>query len=244
MKNLIEIYQDTLRLSKDMTDSITTEHDFDDIIQPSKIEGIESNVYVINKDTVTVSTQLSKIGKTCLLNMASNKRPGGGVENGAIAQEECLFRCSNLSQTLSSDFYPILFNRCLYTKEAVFFKDFKYEYMSPIKVDVITIPAINLNSNLIKSTDDTYESITKSKIRLMLSLAIKNDIKNIVLGAWGCGVFKNDPNTISTLFHEVLIDENYHRSFENVVFAIINDSNSHSNNFSIFEKKFQKSEVC
>lgn len=244
MKNLIEIYKDTFRLSSEMTDSVTTEHDFNDIIEASEKSNSESNIYVLNYDTVSAGLQLSKIGKTCLLNMASNRRPGGGVENGALAQEECLFRCSNLCQNLKEDFYPLLFDRCLYTKDAVFFKDHKYDYITPTKFDVVTIPALNLSSNSVTSENDSYKLITKDKIRLMLSLAIKNDVKNIILGAWGCGVFKNNPDTISTFFHEILIDENYQNHFDNIVFAIINDSNSTSNNLSIFEKKFQKSEVC
>jgi uncharacterized protein (TIGR02452 family) len=72
----------------------------------------------------------------------------------------------------------------------------------------------------------------------MLSLAAKHGVRNIILGAWGCGVFKNDPETISLYFHEVLVQECYSGLFNQVVFAIINDHNSVGNNFGIFNNQF------
>jgi len=50
--------------------------------------------------------------------MASYKRPGG-VRNGARAQEECLFRCSNLIQVVPNSFYPLKENEALYTKDVI-----------------------------------------------------------------------------------------------------------------------------
>jgi uncharacterized protein (TIGR02452 family) len=163
--------------------------------------------------------------------MASYKRPGGGVINGARAQEECLFRCSNLGHVIPNDFYPLQDNELLWTKDAVFFKDFNYGYMQDVHVDVVTIAAINLNDQKVNN----YEELTKNKIRLMLSMAIKNDIDNIILGAWGCGVFGNEPGRMAKMFKDVL-DEGYDCIFDNVIFAIINDHNSVGNNYDEFRK--------
>lgn len=95
------------------------------------------------------------------------------------------------------------------------------------------MPAINLNG-LVVTDFKKYIQLNKNKIRLILSLAIKNDVKNIILGAWGCGVFKNNPVQIANFFKEVL-DEGYNSYFDNVVFAIINDHNSVDNNLEIFK---------
>jgi uncharacterized protein (TIGR02452 family) len=45
------------------------------------------------------------------------------------------------------------------------------------------------------------------------------DLAHLVLGAWGCGVFGNDPREIATLFHAALSGP-YQGAFADVVFAI------------------------
>ena len=248
--NLIDIFEDTQDKCKLMKfTSETSKYDSGDILRfvttyPMRTkkdnENIKTkvNIFVENSDSVTSLSEWSKSGKTCVLNMASFKKPGGGVRNGAKAQEEDLFRCSNLSSVVSSDFYPLDGNVCLYTKDAVFFKDCNYDYMDQVVCDAITIPAVNLNkseSSII--SPGLYEKITKDKIRLMLSIAHKNDVKNIILGAWGCGVFKNDPDKMANFFKEVF-EEGYSNFFDNIIFAIINDHNSVGDNFDIFSKVF------
>jgi uncharacterized protein (TIGR02452 family) len=238
--NLVSVFQDTLENSKNLTDSTTSKHTFDET-NPPRLTMFKDVISVINTDSVSAVVEYHKLGKTCVLNMASYKRPGGGVHNGARAQEECLFRCSNLIQVVPTSFYPLEVNEALYTKDVIFFKDKEYDYMDPVFCDVITIAAINLNENAkydpVQNLTD-YRKITKDKIRLMVSLAAKNGVKNLVLGAWGCGVFNNDPTTMSQYFSEVLIGEGYSVDFDNIAFAIINDHNSVGNNFDIFNNQF------
>ena len=240
MKNLVNVFQDTLENSKNLTDSTTSKHTFDET-NPPRLTMFKDIISVINTDSVSAVVEYSKLGKTCVLNMASYKRPGGGVHNGARAQEECLFRCSNLINVVPTSFYPLEVNEALYTKDAIFFKDKDYEYMEPVVCDVITIAAINLNENAkydpVQNITE-YRKITKDKIRLMVSLAAQNGVKNLILGAWGCGVFNNDPTTMAQYFSEVLIGEGYSVDFDNIVFAIINDHNYVGNNFDIFNNQF------
>jgi uncharacterized protein (TIGR02452 family) len=244
MKNLVNVFQDTLENSKNLTDSTTSKHTFDER-NPPRLTMFKDIISVINTDSVSAVVEYSKLGKTCVLNMASYKRPGGGVHNGARAQEECLFRCSNLIQVVPNSFYPLEENEALYTKEAIFFKDKDYDYMDPITCDVVTIAALRLHGVIGEDGEMSYESdvtdyrkITKDKIRLMVSLAAQNKVKNLILGAWGCGVFNNDPTTMAQYFSEVLIGEGYSVDFDNIVFAIINDHNSVGNNFDIFNNQF------
>lgn len=242
MNNLINIFEDTFESSKNMLESITTKHTFSEI-NPPKLTMYKPNISVVNSDSVSTLTEYSKLGKTCVLNMASYKRPGGGVHNGARAQEECLFRCSNLIHVISNSLYPLEENEALYTKDAVFFKDKYYGNMDPVICDVVTIAALRLHGVISEDGQMSYESdvsdyrkLTKDKIRLMISLAAKNGVQNLILGAWGCGVFKNDPNLMSKYFSEVLIGEGYSVDFKNIVFAVINDHNSVDNNYEIFHK--------
>lgn len=246
--NLVNVFNDTFNTCQNLEVSKTSKFSFSDI-SPARLGTLVDNISVINSDTVSAMVSLVGSGKTCVLNMASDKRPGGGVENGASAQEESLFRCSNLWTSVDKSFYPLMIDECLYTKDAIFFKDKSYQYMTPVKSDVITIPAFNINKighffgKRVAKFDElnktlNYENNTKDKIRLMLSIPSKNGVKNLVLGAWGCGVYKNDPEKMSEYFREVLVDEGYSSLYDKVIFAIINDHNSVGNNFDIFSKKF------
>lgn len=243
-EELVKIYQDTKQICSGIpvpksekfnwdTDEIYTNYNL-----TTKKAG---NIIVEPMDTVSSLVKYSKSGKTAILNMASAKRKGGGVENGAMAQEECLFRCSNLF-TISDDFYPLSEYQYIYTYDATFVKDVNYGIMQPVTADVITIPAINLNGSHIDFSqpgfNDQYESVILDKMFWMINSAIISGCDNIILGAWGCGVFKNDPNIISRLFKEVLVGD-LKESFNNVVFAVINDRNSVGNNYEIFKKTLE-----
>lgn len=239
-QNLINIFLDTQEISKSIPNGTTVKYNKESIL-PAKNwhKPLEHNISVENLDTVSALQKYYTDGKICLLNMASFKRPGGGVERGAKAQEEGLFRCSNLFTSISKEFYPIDIDECLYTDNATFVKDFNYNIISPISADVITIPAINLNENAKYDPVQNqlaYEEVTKNKIRLMLSVPAKNNVKTIILGSWGCGVFKNDPEVMAQFFYDILVNEGYLLYFDKVIFAIINDHNSVGNNFNIFKK--------
>jgi len=104
--NLIKVFQDTLKHSEDLKQSTSLKYTFDDILPP-KLGMYKNNITIVNSDTVSALIDFNVFGKTCVLNMASPKRPGGGVVNGARAQEECLFRCSNLAQVIPTTFYRL-----------------------------------------------------------------------------------------------------------------------------------------
>lgn len=233
----IEIYKDTLLESTQYPHGDTVKYDsklfwdFDIKTERNKTGNIE----IINTDTVSALQNYNE-GYTCVLNMASYKRPGGGVSWGATAQEECLFRCSNLGLCVSVEHYPLLQTEALYTKNARFIKDFHYRKIEPIVCDVLTIAAINLNKETPEM--EIYKDLTSTKIKLMLNLAATHKIDNLILGAWGSGVFKNDPNFISGLFKQHLEENDVLKCFENVIFAIINDRNSVANNYEIYKKTF------
>jgi len=75
----------------------------------------------------------------------------------------------------------------------------------------------------------------REKIELLLSTLSARGDKDIVLGAYGCGVFKNKPDTVAALFYEELVGKGTAASFENVVFAIP-DAGSENNR--AFVKRF------
>lgn len=225
----VKIYEDTLSKSRKYESGKTCKHFFNgkfDIVDNKKGE-----IKVLPLDSVTAGEYFN-VGKTCILNMASYKRPGGGVERGSNAQEECLFRCSNLGLSISPNFYPLKQDEALYTQDATFIKDFHYKDITPFVCDVLTIAAVNLNSTFLKQDD--YIELTFEKINFLFKIARNYKVDNLILGAWGCGVFKNDPEFMADSFKKVL--EQYRSGFENIVFAVINDHNSVANNYEIFKK--------
>ena len=46
----------------------------------------------------------------------------------------------------------------------------------------------------------------------------------IILGAFGCGVFKNNPYTVAQIFNELLKKEGFEKYFEHITFAIYDKS--------------------
>ena len=239
-EELLDVYKDTLLKASLYPHSETIKYDYQRFVfdkEKSMIEingdkNRDGNVTVIGIDTIG-ALQRFKGELNCLLNMASAKRPGGGVSWGSKAQEEGLFRCSNLSFSISPEEYPLSHSEGLYTYNAVFLKDFHYNDINPVRSDVITIAAINLNKEQLPIAG--YENITENKIRMMIKLAARRSVDNLILGAWGSGVYKNDPTFIAGLFKKILIGEEYAKCFNNVVFAVINDENSVANNYQIYK---------
>jgi uncharacterized protein (TIGR02452 family) len=128
--------------------------------------------------------------------------------------------------------YPLPVNHgAIYSPSISVFResdDKNYEFMDELfNVDVITIAALK-NPPLEKGHMNAWaKSITKEKIRTMLNLAIYWENDSIVLGAFGCGAFANPPEDVAKLFKEVLSEPEYCDKFEKIVFAVLDDGNSH-----------------
>ena len=181
--------------------------------------------------------------KVTVLNFASSTSPGGGVENGASAQEECLCRVSTLypclkTRTAWEKFYaphrvahnPLHNDDIIYTKDVVVLKDDDYNVLSsPFRVDVITCAAPNLRerpSNRYSRNDGEAVHIGPEKLlelhlkraRKILSAAAANGAEVLILGAFGCGAFRNDPAVVAAAYQQVL--PQFLNHFKTVEFAV------------------------
>ena len=195
-----------------------------------------------------------------VLNFASSTNPGGGVTKGSTAQEECLCRCSNLYLTLYQEkcireYYNINkkymsnlgSDAIIYSRNVYVFKDKDYN-MLPVEdrfyVDVLTCAAPNLrenprnqyNSNASEEkltlTDEELYNIHVKRARNILNVAIKNEDDYLILGAFGCGAFRNNPEIVAKAYKDVLQDYMY--CFKVIDFAIIDGK--YSNNYEIFKR--------
>ena len=195
-----------------------------------------------------------------VLNFASSTNPGGGVTKGSTAQEECLCRCSNLYLTLYKEkFIKEYYNvnkkymtnlgsdAIIYSRNVYVFKDKDYN-MLPVKdrfyVDVLTCAAPNLRENprnqyntdaseeKLTLTDEELYNIHVKRARNILNVAIKNEDDYLILGAFGCGAFRNNPEIVAKAYKDVLQDYMY--CFKVIDFAIIDGK--YSNNYEIFKR--------
>ena len=181
--------------------------------------------------------------KVAVLNFASSTSPGGGVETGASAQEECLCRVSTLypclkTRTAWEKFYaphraahnPLHNDDIIYTKDVVVLKDDDYNVLSsPFRVDVITCAAPNLRespSNRYNRNDGEAVHIGPEELlqlhlkraRKILSAAAANGVEVLILGAFGCGAFRNDPAVVAAAYQQML--PQFQNHFKTVEFAV------------------------
>jgi uncharacterized protein (TIGR02452 family) len=200
-------------------------------------------IQVFQGDCVDAALRMQDLGySVALLNMASSFKPGGGVRNGAGAQEEHLFRRSNYHLHLCNRdlvHYPISETGGVYSPNVVFFRDSEaqgYALMNrPVTLNMIAVPALRkpaLEKNMGRlwlTEEDTKTA--KKKIRTMLKLATSHNHDCVVLSAWGCGAYSNPPRCIATLFKEVFSkgifgEDGFDNCFRRVIFAIFDDRNS------------------
>jgi uncharacterized protein (TIGR02452 family) len=168
------------------------------------------------------------------LNFASARNPGGGWRTGALAQEETLARASCLVRSLlaAPDYYQA--NRAhrhlFYTEHAIwsesvpFFAGAEDELLSaPFLAHVLTMPAPNVGAMIQIDEADVraLPDLWRSRIGRVLALAASRRVRHLVLGAWGCGAFGNDPQSVAQRFREVLAPpQPWLRGFDSVTFAI------------------------
>lgn len=74
------------------------------------------------------------------------------------------------------------------------------------------------------------------RIRGIFRASIRTGHRDLVLGAFGCGVFGNEPYTIATLFKTVIEEKEFVGFFDQIFFAVTEGKNSYSVNEKIFEK--------
>jgi len=172
--------------------------------------------------------------RVAALNFASARNPGGGWKTGATAQEETIARASGLAATLARAPGYYHANRhqdsLLYTDHAIWspavpvFASVDHQLlMSPYVADFITMPAPNPGGMISISEQTLHELVVvwRHRIRCVLALAIVKQVRHLVLGAWGCGAFGNDPVMVSRWFAEALHpDEPWRRGLEGITFAI------------------------
>ena len=204
-------------------------------------------VKIENIDCLLAAEQLLNDGyHPAVLNMASRQNPGGGVQTGAGAQEENLFRRTNLFQSLyqfapyASNFglhkskyqYPLDRNfGGIYTPHATVFRG--TEQMGYPLLDksfqMSFIAVAGINRPMLESPERIVSEMVepvKNKIRTIFRIGLLHGHDSLVLGALGCGAFRNPPSHIARLFHEVMEEPEFKNKYKLLLFAILDDHNA------------------
>ncbi|MGJ5895351.1 TIGR02452 family protein [Streptomyces niveiscabiei] len=168
-----------------------------------------------------------------VLNFASARNPGGGFLNGAQAQEEALCRASALYACLleAPDFYafhrahrdPFYTDRVIHSPAVPVFRDDRGRLLDePYHAGFLTAAAPNagvVRRTLPERVDEVPGALAVRAERV-LETAVAFGYRRVVLGAWGCGVFQNDPVQVAGTFRELLAGR-FSGVFERVVFGVL-----------------------
>lgn len=193
-----------------------------------------------DKDSIPLSPMI--------LNMASDFKPGGGVEKGSTAQEEVIFRRTSASYTHPKWWYPLENNEAIYSPEILIVKDSNYKLLreeNQRSSACIAVPGLR-KPRVIDHYDETLKrrvsfyyndeerEIMRVKIEGIFQVAIKHRHNVLVLGALGCGVFGNPPEEVAKIFKEMI--NLYGRYFRKISFAILVAKREDQINLDMFKR--------
>ncbi|MBT8227156.1 MAG: TIGR02452 family protein [Dactylosporangium sp.] len=186
-------------------------------------------VEVTDESTLAAARRLGE--PVAALVFASARNPGGGFRNGARAQEEDIARASALYACLTTT--PAFYehhrtNRDLrysdrvgYAPGVPVFRDDAGRLLhQPYHVTMLAAAAPNLRAITGRQAElaAAVPSVLRTRARRILAVAAAHGHRRLVLGAWGCGVFGNDPTTVAAAFTAALHEFSY---FDHIVFAIL-----------------------
>ncbi len=202
-------------------------------------------VRVVKQSTQVAAQRMVAAGadSLVLLNFASARHAGGGFITGARAQEEDLCRCSGL--------YPCIITQPAYLdvnrrQDSLLYTDhmlhsprvpwLRTEGTGPLLdevflASVITAPAPNAGQYLAHGQGgwDEVQACLLRRCGQVLALAKAEGHRQLLLGAWGCGVFRNQPAMVADAFARWLAAPAYAQAFECVEFAVLDRSREQAN---------------
>ena len=187
-------------------------------------------IVVTNEDSFEAASHYKN---PLVMSFANALHPGGGFKMGSNAQEESLCRASTLYESISSERGRLMYDYntthpskvwsdfMMISPNVCVFRNQEGDLLAkPYVVSVITVPAPNRAGPAFRLPKKKTAEAMEQRIRIMLCVAYLNNYRNLVLGAWGCGVFRNEAKDVAEHFRKVLIDEGYAKYFNEICFAI------------------------
>ena len=204
--------------------------------QLSKIRGKKRcQIFVNTNSTIWSSIYCHRHSYDTIfvLNFADAFKPGGGYLNGRSAQEESLCRQTLLYSSLeNNDMYTFNSNVgpegsdvMIYSPNVLVIRDDEYRMIPErerFTVNIISSPAVD-NRERVSDAEEIMENRIRKIISLAAFKAQQQETEGgiaLILGAFGCGVFKNDPKVVASLFAKVLNYERMKEYFDCVIFPM------------------------
>ncbi|KAL1872085.1 hypothetical protein Daus18300_004454 [Diaporthe australafricana] len=209
------------------------------------------------------NTTTNPPSRPSVLNLASDTSPGGGWLNGSMAQEEALCYRSSLSLSLHKAYYPWDALQGVYTRDVVIIRSSTengHELVAPDApanelpvVSVLNVAAMRrpkLSDGQVLSSgakrkafaEKEDRDLTKKKMMLVLRMAAARGHDRLVLGALGCGAFRNPVEEVAECWKEVLEQDEFKGGWwKEVCFAVLDPKKE--GNFEVFEQTLGGMEV-
>ena len=233
-KEKVELDKNTQRYMQEHTEVMRPEP----LLANNKVYP-STKVQVLYGDCVEVGLKLKREGyRPVVLNMANESSPGGGVKDGSRAQEESICRRSDYMLALDPknnphlkkqmplfSYYNIPTDGVIYTPCVQIFREESsggFSFKHPQTLDFIASAAHDTKR---VGRAANYVQMTEEKIRAQLRAAFARGNDTIVLSAFGCGAFGNDPKEVADIYAKVLKEPEFAGKFRKIVFAIIDDRN-------------------
>jgi len=216
----------------DPLDRVAREHLGVSLEEARAPRAAETRVWVSNEPSLTAARAFAaRGGRPCVLNFANGATPGGGFLTGSRAQEESLCFASTLYSSIKGDpMYALHRRRAdhsssahLILSTATAIRDEEQRFIpAPWEMTVLTCAAPVCDTRTPRAphlvTPAQGALLMRERVERVLDVAAAAGCTHLVLGAWGCGAFRNDPVEVARLFEEAL--EARAGAFEEVVFAI------------------------
>jgi uncharacterized protein (TIGR02452 family) len=232
----------------------TVSHPADGLIDLSHVPAGHRTSFEVTAETSLQGARRLHIGgggRISVLNFASARNPGGGYLGGAKAQEEDLCRCALLYPCLlqAPDYYSdhrasgdmLYSNRVIWSPDVPVHRGEDGGLLpEPYPVSFLTSPAPNAGEALKRDRSARHRipEVLHERAGRVLAVAAHHGARRLVLGAWGCGVFRNDPHQVAEAFHAHLASDGvFSSTFEHVLFAVW-DRVPNSRNREAFVRRF------
>lgn len=213
-------------------------------LEAAQKTAVDHRVHVMRGDWGDIALERSKqTGQIyAVLNMANAYTPGGGYLDGAGAQEENMFRRTDCHFSVADEHMNA--EKTRYTKkmtDLINAKDGNRVYIDNhnARLCIKGSEKNNVTGYEMLPEDELFQFIElraaaddlrggkrfnkesmSNKIRAQLTTLRDNNVRNVVLSAFGCGAFKNPPEKVAALYREVLSEPEFADAFDDVVFAI------------------------
>jgi uncharacterized protein (TIGR02452 family) len=212
-------------------------------------------VRIFNSDSFALARTLRpSVGKVGVLNLASDREPGGGWRYTlSKTQEEALCYSSTLYATLKPEWYPwpnVGPGSCagIVSPDVVVFRDTLENDLAEFRaserhvVTVLTVAAPcfpEVTADRLAFANDSVLLDLREKILLTLRMAAHNGVTSLVLGAMGCGAYGCPPQAVAKEMKRILAEDEFKGWFEDIVFAVYAAGPSGQRNLDVFQEVFE-----